>query len=231
MSSPVSVHVWSDIACPWCFVGKRRFERAVADFEGEVVVEYHSFELAPDTPVDFEGDEVEFLAGHKGMPVEQVRQMLDQMTGLAAAEGLAFDFGSVRHTKTLLAHQALHHAKEQGKQLDLVERLFSAYFEQGRHVGRAEELAALAAEVGIDPVDLLEALADGRHSTAVEADIAAARQLGIRGVPFYVIDDRYGISGAQSPDVFRSALERAVEDRAAAGGQPEQPESPVAGAR
>ncbi|WP_066588560.1 DsbA family oxidoreductase [Cellulomonas timonensis] len=221
MSSPVTVHVWSDIACPWCFVGKRRFERAVADFDGEVAVEYHSFELAPDTPVDFDGSEVDFLARHKGMPEAQVAQMLGQMTELAAAEGLAFDFTSVRHTKTLLAHQALHHAKSQGKQLELVERLFSAYFEQGRHVGRAEELAALAAEVGIDEAGLLEALADGRHAPAVEADIAAARQLGIQGVPFYVIDDRYGISGAQSPDVFRSALERAVQDRAAVGeGEP-----------
>lgn len=228
MSSPITVHVWSDIACPWCFVGKRRFERAVADFDGDVVVEYHSFELAPDTPVDFEGSEVDFLARHKGMPEAQVAQMLGQMTALAAGEGLAFDFASVRHTKTLLAHQALHHAKSHGKQLELVERLFSAYFEQGRHVGRAEELAALAAEVGIDRADLLEALADGRHAPAVEADIAAAQQLGIQGVPFYVIDDRYGISGAQSPDVFRSALERAVQDRAASG---EGADAAVAGGR
>jgi predicted DsbA family dithiol-disulfide isomerase len=86
MSSPLDVHVWSDIACPWCFIGKRRFEEAVRRFGGEVTVEYHSFELSPDTPVDFEGNEVDFLADHKGMPRDQVSQMLEQMTDLAAAE-------------------------------------------------------------------------------------------------------------------------------------------------
>lgn len=217
MSLSVSVHAWSDVTCPMCYVGKRRFERAVADFDGEVTVEYHSFELAPDIPVDFEGGQVDFLAGHKGMPVEQVDKILEHITGLAATEGLVIDYAAVRPTKTLLAHQALHHAKAQGKQLELMDRLCRAHFEQGRHVGRAEEVAALAAEVGIDPADLLEALADGRHVPAVEADIATAGQLGIQGVPFYVIDERYGVSGAQSSDVFLEALERAVQDRATAG--------------
>src|SRR5699024_8531837 len=114
-------------------------------FDGadDVTVTYHSFELAPDTPVDFEGSEVDFLASHKGMPSEQVEQMLRQVTTIAGDVGLSYDFDRVRHTKTLLAHQALHFAKAHGKQLELVERLFAAYFEEGRHVGRIDELVAL----------------------------------------------------------------------------------------
>ncbi|MFH5823824.1 DsbA family protein [Georgenia sp. AZ-5] len=215
MSEPISVHVWSDVACPWCFIGKRRFETAAAGHDGEVRVEYHSFELAPDTPVDFEGSEVDFLAGHKGMPHEQVAQMLGQVTQIAAGEGLAYDFDNVQHTKTLKAHELLHLAKAKGLQLELMERLFSAYFEQGRHVGHDEDLVSLAAEAGLDPDEAREALAQGTYRGAVQADIAAAQQIGIRGVPFYIIGEKYGVSGAQSPEVFAEALRRAREDQAA----------------
>ncbi|KAE8762305.1 DsbA family oxidoreductase [Georgenia thermotolerans] len=213
MSQPISVHVWSDIACPWCFIGKRRFEKAAAAFDGEVEVVYHSFELAPDTPVDFEGSEVDFLADHKGMPREQVAQMLGQMTQLAAAEGLAYDFDKVQHTKTLKAHELLHHAKTQGRQLEVAERLFSAYFEQGRHVGHEEDLVALAVEAGLDAEETRRVLADGTYRADVQADITAARQLGIQGVPFYVVGEKYGVSGAQSPEVFAEALRRAAAER------------------
>jgi predicted DsbA family dithiol-disulfide isomerase len=213
MSEPVSVHVWSDIACPWCFIGKRRFEQAAGAFDGEVTVEYHSFELAPDTPVDFEGSEVDFLAGYKGMPRAQVEQMLEHMTELAATEGLTYDFDALKHTKTLLAHQALHHAKAHGKQAELVERIFHAYFEQGKHVGHVDELVGLGEEVGLDGAELRAALTDGRHAEAVEQDILAARQIGITGVPFYVIDGKYGVSGAQTPEIFTAALKQAVSER------------------
>ncbi|WP_141372649.1 DsbA family oxidoreductase [Cellulomonas cellasea] len=216
MSTPVTVHVWSDIACPWCYIGKRRLERAIEQFDGEVEVEYHAFELAPDTPVDFEGTEVDFLAGHKGLPAAQVEQMLAQMTALAAGEGLAYDFDALRHTKTLLAHQAVHHARAHNLQGALVERLFRAYFEEGRHVGRVDELVALAAEVGLDADETRAALDSGRYADAVQQDIAAAQEIGIRGVPFFVVDGRYAVSGAQAPDVFLSALERVRDERAVA---------------
>lgn len=212
---PVKVDIWSDIACPWCFIGKRRFERALQDWDGEVEVEFHSFELAPDTPVDFEGSEVDFLAHHKGMDPAQVSQMLGQMTELAAAEGLSYDFGALRHTKTLLAHQALHFAKDQGLQSELKERLLSAYFEQGRHVGRIDELVSLAAEVGLDPEELRAALESDRYADAVQADIAQAQAYGIGGVPFFVFDGRLGVSGAQAPETFRDVLERATSEASA----------------
>lgn len=216
MSEPITVHVWSDVACPWCFIGKRRFEKAVAGHDGEVTVEYHSFELSPDTPVDFEGSSVDFLAHHKGMPKDQVAKMLDQVTTLASDEGLAYEFDDVKHTKTLKAHEVLHLAKAKGLQNDMVERLFSAYFEQGRHVGREADLVALAVEVGLDADEVRTALAEGTYRSAVQADIDAAVQIGIRGVPFYIIGEKYGVSGAQSPEVFADALRRAGSDVAEA---------------
>ena len=216
MSNPVKVDVWSDIACPWCFVGKRRFEQAVARFDGEVEVEYHSFELSPETPVDYTGTEAEFLAQHKGLPTQQAEQMLAQMTELAAGEGLAYDFGSLQHANTVLAHQALHHAKAHGKQVELKERLLAAYFEQGLNLNHAAVLADLAAEVGLDRDAVLADLESEAHLAAVRADQEQAIEYGIGGVPFYVFDGRLAVSGAQSPDVFVSALERVAQE----SGQP-----------
>lgn len=201
-----TIDIWSDIACPWCYVGKRRLETALADHDGDVEITYHSFELAPDTPVDFEGSAVDFLAHHKGMPLAQVEQMLGQMTELAAAEGLEYHFENVQQTKTLAAHQLLHHAKAHGLQLEMKERLLRAYFVEGRHIGKVDELVALAAEVGLDANETRAALEAGTYADDVQADIAQARAYGIQGVPFFVIDGTYGISGAQSPDVFRDVL-------------------------
>lgn len=219
MSEKVKVDIWSDVACPWCYVGKRRFETALAGFAGrddapEVEIEYHSFELAPDTPVDFEGTEVDFLAKHKGMPAGQVEQMLGQMTTVAAAEGLAYDFDALQHTKTLKAHELLHLAKSRGKQVEMKERLLKAYFEQGRHVGRIDELVALATEVGLDADEVRTALENGEFEDAVEQDIAQARAYGISGVPFFVFNGKYGVSGAQDPAVFTQVLDQVVADAA-----------------
>ncbi|MCG7634644.1 DsbA family oxidoreductase [Gordonia McavH-238-E] len=210
MSAPITVDIWSDIACPWCYIGKRKFEAGLAEFAGrdDVEVTYHSFELAPDTPVDFDGSEVDFLVRHKGMPAQQVEGMLEQVTGIAAEVGLDYDFDSLQHTMTLKAHEALHFAKERGRQLDLVERLFKAYFEEGRHVGRPDELADLAADIGLDRDEVIAALDSGAYAPAVAADIDQARAYGISGVPFFVINGKYGVSGAQAPEIFTQALDK-----------------------
>ena len=221
VSESLRVDIWADIACPWCFSGKRKFEEglrryAAADDALPVDVEYHSFELAPDTPVDFEGSEVDFLAGHKGLPADQVGQMLERVTAIAQSVGLAYDFDALRHTKTLKAHQVLHLAKAHGRQLDMAERLFHAYFEEGRHVGHDADLADLAADVGLDREEVLAALRAGTYADAVDADLEQARAYGINGVPFYVIDGRYGVSGAQDPTVFEQGLRQAAGDRVGA---------------
>ena len=211
----MKIDVWSDIACPWCYVGKRRFAegaRRYTEAGGDRVieVEYHAFELAPDTPVDFEGDEVDFLVHHKGMSESKVRRLLEQMTATAAAEGLAYDYDALRHTKTLRAHELLQLAKERGLQEQMKERLLCAYFTEGRHIGRIDSLAELAAEVGLDPAEVTAALEDERYRPAVIADFDLAGAYGIQGVPFYVIDGRYGVSGAQPPEVFAEVLQKAA---------------------
>ena len=216
VSEPIKIDIWSDIACPWCYIGKRHLESGIAslgDDAPEVDITYHSFELAPDTPVDFEGSEIDFLAKHKGMPAERVQQMLEHVTGVAATAGLDYDFDALQHTKTLKAHELLHFAKEQGLQLELTERLLRAYFTEGRHVGRIDELVELGAEVGLDADAAREALDSGRYAAAVQADIAQAQAYGINGVPFFVIEGKYGISGAQPAEVFAQALTQVVGER------------------
>ena len=207
MTEKITIDVWSDIACPWCYIGKRNLETGLAQIADDpdapqVEVTFHSFELSPDTPVDFEGDELDFLAGHKGMPRERVREMLDQVTGVAAGSGLEYRFDLLQHTNTVKAHELLHFAKAQGRQNEMTERLMSAYFTEGKHVGRVDDLVALASEVGLDADEVRDALESSRHLADVRADQAQAQAYGIQGVPFFVIDGKYGVSGAQPADAF-----------------------------
>lgn len=218
MNNPIKVDIWSDVACPWCYIGKRTFESGLAAFDAEgggrgVVVEYHSFELSPDTPVDFSGSEVDYLAEHKGMGRDQVAGMLARVTGAAERVGLHYDFEHLQHTNTVRAHQLLHYAKARGKQREMKERLLRAYFVEGRHVGRVPDLAALAAEVGLDPDDVTRSLNADEYLADVRADQAQAREYGIQGVPFFVVDGMYGVSGAQPAETFHQVLEQVWQDR------------------
>ncbi|WP_295787686.1 DsbA family protein [uncultured Microbacterium sp.] len=207
MTDAIKIDVWSDIACPWCYIGKRNLENGLAATAGDddapvVEIEYHSFELSPDTPEDFHGGEVDYLSQHKGISPEQAREMLDRVTGVAAEAGLAYRFDILQHTNTVKAHELLHFAKENGRQLELAEILMSAYFLEGKHVGRDDDLIALAVEAGLDEDAAREALSSQRFRAAVRADQEQARQFGISGVPFFVIDGKYGVSGAQPVEAF-----------------------------
>lgn len=208
-TTPIKVDIWSDVQCPWCYIGKRKFEAGVKEFGRPVEIEYHSFELAPDTPVDFEGTPKEYLAERKGLSPEQVDVMLERVTGIAASVGLNYDYDSIKQTNMIKAHELLHLAKAHGKQIEMKERLLKAYFEEGKHVGKIENLADLAAEVGLDRAEVVDALASETYLPAVKADMAQAQAYGISGVPFYVIDGKYGISGAQDPSTFAAALTEA----------------------
>lgn len=216
MSETIRVDIWSDIACPWCYLGKHRFEAGVAAFRQqhpgvEVEIESHSFELAPDTPLDFAGSEVDFLVTHKGMPAEQVEQMLGQMTALAASEGIEFNFSGLRHTNTRRAHRVLHLAKSRGLQAEMLERLYRAYFTEGKVVSDPETLAELGEEVGLDPAEVRAAFDDEALGDAVDRDITRAQMLGVTGVPFFLFEQKYSVPGAQSAEVFADVL-RQVRD-------------------
>ena len=213
MSETIKVDIWSDVQCPWCYIGKRKFEAGAALFDGNVEVEYHSFELAPDTPVDLAGSPIDYLSERKGLPVAQVTEMLARVTGIAESVGLHYDYDSVHQTNTVISHELLHYAKAHGRQLDMKERLLKAYFVDGRHVGRIEDLADLAAEIGLDRADVVRALTAHEYLADVKADVAQANAYGIQGVPFFVIDGKYGISGAQDPKAFAGALRQAQADQ------------------
>ena len=215
MSNSIKVDIWSDVQCPWCYIGKRKFEEGAAQFGGDVEVEYHSFELSPDTPVDFDGTPVEYLSQRKGMPVEQVEQMLERVTGIAKDVGLDYDYDHVHQTNTVISHELLHFAKSKGRQLEMKERLLKAYFVNGEHVGRIPDLVAIAVELGFDADEVTEALESHRFLADVKADVAQAVEYGIQGVPFFVIDGKYGVSGAQEAAAFANVLAQVQSEREA----------------
>ena len=208
MTDPIRIDVWSDIACPWCYIGKRNLENGLAATAQDpdapqVEVVYHSFELSPDTPVDFDGSSADFLAQHKGITLEQARAMNERVSQVASEQAdLHYRFDLQQHTNTVKAHELIHFAKAHGRQLEMTERLMAAYFVEGRHVGRVDELVELAAEVGLDADAARDALESERHLADVRADQAQAREFGINGVPFFVIDGKYGVSGAQPAEAF-----------------------------
>ena len=213
MSEAIRVDIWSDIACPWCYVGKRKFEAGVAEFGGDVDIEYHSFELAPDTPEEVEGSALQRFVERKGVPMEQAREMIDRVIDVAAQVGLDYDYDSLKPTNTIRAHELLHYAKAHDRQLEMKERLLSAYFVEGRHVGRIEDLADLAADIGLDRDDVVRALTAREYLPAVDGDKAQALEFGIQGVPFFVIDGKYGVSGAQDASTFAAALQQVREEK------------------
>jgi predicted DsbA family dithiol-disulfide isomerase len=216
VNEPITVDIWSDVQCPWCYIGKRKFEAGAEQFGGEVEVEYHSFELAPDTPVDFDGTPMDYLSQRKGISPDQAEQMLARVTGIAESVGLDYHYDDVHQTNTVKAHELIHYAKAHGRQLDMKERLLKAYFVDGRHVGRIEDLADLAAEIGLDRADVVRALSENEYLADVKADVALATEYGIQGVPFFVIDGKYGISGAQDAQTFADALAQVRDEKAVA---------------
>jgi predicted DsbA family dithiol-disulfide isomerase len=206
----MQVEIWSDVVCPWCYLGKRRFERALESFghAGEVTVVYRSFELNPSAPAGVTTPTVEMLAGRYGMSAEQARDAQRQMEQHAAQDGLEFNMADLRSGNTRDAHRLLHLARAHGLQAELAERLHRAYFTEQASVFEHSSLAGLAAEVGLDRDAVLRVLSTDEYGDAVDADEATARSLGVSGVPFFAIDRRYGISGAQPADVIVATLER-----------------------
>lgn len=208
------IEIWSDVVCPWCFVGKRRLESALAGFEhaDEVEVVYRSFELDPGAPRHGHEVSTGVLARKYGRSEAEMRQVQQQLVDLAAEEGLAFRLFDTVHTNTADAHRLLHLALDTGGpalQRELKEALLSAYFEQAEDVGDHDVLTKAAVGAGLDEERVREVLAGREYADAVAADVAQARAYGATGVPFFVVDRAYGISGAQPAEVFGQVLEQA----------------------
>lgn len=214
----MKVEVWSDFVCPFCFIGKRRLEKALVQFpnQDEVEIEFKSFELDPNAPVYTEKSIYDSLAEKYGMSVDQAKQNSAQIAKQAEQEGLAFRFDAMKPTNTFDAHRLAKYAKTQGKELELTEKLLYAYFTESKNVGDHETLAALAEEVGIDREEAESVLKNkDDYANEVRKDFQLARQYGITGVPFFAINDKYAISGAQPVETFVRALEKAWEEAAA----------------
>lgn len=218
MNEPLRIDVWSDIACPWCYLGKRRLEAALAQFArgsaGEVEVVYRSYQLAPDLPADFTGAHDAYLAAKLGWSAEQVEAANQRLRAVGAAHGVDYDFSTSLVANTGKAHELLHYAKAKGRQGALNDALFKAHFSDGVHIGRIADLADLAEQVGLDRAEALRVLETGEYAEAVAADKAQAAQYGIRGVPFFVLARKYGLSGAQEPETFLNALNQTARERA-----------------
>jgi predicted DsbA family dithiol-disulfide isomerase len=207
----VRIEIWSDVVCPWCYVGKRHLEEALAGFEhrDDVEITYRSYELDPSAPeVPVETTE-EALAKKFGTDVAGVREMMKRVDAPAEAAGLQFVHGTAPHARTVDAHRLLHLGLVEGKQLELKEALLAAYFLQGRSMGDHAVLREVAVSVGLDAARVDAVLGSDEYADAVAADIAQARAYGANGVPFFVVDQKYGVSGAQPTEVFSQLLDQA----------------------
>jgi predicted DsbA family dithiol-disulfide isomerase len=213
----MDVEIWSDIACPWCYIGKRRFEAALAGFEhrDDVHVTWRSFELDPDAPQERTGDRAERLAKKYGMTIERAREAERQLTEVAAGEGLGFRFDIARSGSTFDGHRVLHLAGEHGLQDEMKERLLRGYFTEGELVGDPETLIAAAVEVGLAEDEVRELLASERYATEVRDEERAAGELGISAVPTFVVDRKLGVSGAQPPEALLELLRQGWSKRSA----------------
>jgi predicted DsbA family dithiol-disulfide isomerase len=208
------VEVFSDVVCPWCAIGKRRLELALERFEhrDEVEVIWRAFELDPGSPALTDGDLASHLASKYGMTKEQSLASLERLEAAAGEEGLEFHLDQARRANTFDAHRLLHYALEVDRQNALKDRLFLAYFRDGEAISDHETLVRLAEESGLEGPKAKEILESGRYTEEVRADEADARALGITGVPFFVIDRHFGISGAQSPEAILQVLDEAWAD-------------------
>jgi predicted DsbA family dithiol-disulfide isomerase len=211
----VKVEIWSDVLCPWCYLGKRRLESALARFEhaAEVEVVWRSFELDPGAPRVPELPPSEHLQQKYGWSAEQVEASWERLRALGAAEGLEMNMHATRRGNSLDAHRLLHLAHERGRQEELKERFLRAYFTESEAIGDPEVLGRLAVETGLDRDEVRDVLASDRYMEEVRADERTAQLLGINGVPFFVVGERYGISGAQPAELMQAALERAWSER------------------
>lgn len=210
----VKIEVWSDYVCPFCYIGKRQLEQAIASsgYEGQIEVQFKSYLLDPNTPVNTESSVYEELQRKYQMSEQDVKNMTNNVVLRAKEVGLDYNFDEMKSANTVAAHRLTKWAEEKGFGAAFNERLLKAYFLEGAALGNADVLVALAKEVGLDEQQALQVFHSTNYAVEVEHDIAEAQQLGVRGVPFFVLDNKYGISGAQPKEVFEQTIEKAASE-------------------
>lgn len=210
----MKVEIWSDVMCPFCYIGKRHFEKALADFPGrdKIEVEWKSFQLNPDMKTEPGKNINEYLAGHKGWSVEQARQANQYVTKMAGEAGLEYDMDRAVVANSFDAHRLVQLAKRSGLGDAMEERLFRAYFTEGKNIADHATLLELAADTGLEKEQVEKVLAGRAFTEEVEKDIYEAKQINVRGVPYFVFNDRYAVSGAQPSATFAGALQAAWQE-------------------
>lgn len=207
----MKVEIWSDVVCPFCYIGKRRLETALSEFKEASTIEitWKSFQLSPDMQTDPGKNIHQHLSEHKRISLDQAKSLNNQVTGMAKQAGLVFNLDQAIPANTFNAHRFLHLAKHRGLQEEAEEKLFKAYFTDGKNNDDYQTLALIGSEIGLDPSEVMTVLESNQYADEVRQDIAEARQLGVRGVPFFVFDRKYALSGAQDSQVFLETLEKA----------------------
>ncbi|GAA4661175.1 DsbA family oxidoreductase [Arthrobacter cryoconiti] len=210
----MKIEIYSDVACPWCFIGKRRFESALNAFahKDSVEVQWRSYQLDPTLPEHYDGTELDYLVERKGMDREQLAGMLGNVLEQAKGEGLNYKFENLVVANSFNAHQLLHLAAAHGKSDAVKEALLSGHFEHGEDIGAREFLVRTGTAAGLSATEINDALDTDMYAEEVRADFAQARAIGVTGVPFFVIDNKYGISGAQPAETFAQALNEAWQE-------------------
>lgn len=215
MRDRVKIDIWSDIACPWCYLGKRRFEKALADLRTrpaapQVDIEYHSYQLHPELPAEFAVGHIEFHARKHGKTLEEVYEANRQLQELGERYDITYNFEMAIMANTHKAHELLHYARAHGRETQTREALFKAHFTDGRHIGLVGQLATIATEAGLDRDDTIRAMRSGDYASAVDADQAAALLNGLTDtIPFYIIGGQHRIAGARMPSKFVELIEQA----------------------
>jgi predicted DsbA family dithiol-disulfide isomerase len=210
----MKIEIWSDVACPFCYIGKRRLEEALSGFEhqSEVEIEWKSFQLNPELKTDKVQSIHEYLADAKGWTIDYAKQMGEQVTAMAEEVGLKYNLDATVVANTLNAHRLIQYAKTQKLGDAIEEALFIAYFMQGKNIDNKTELIEIAVSVGLNAVETEKVLDEMQFSEQVEFDAYEAQQIGVRGVPFFVFNRKYGISGAQPLEVFTRTLHQAYTE-------------------
>lgn len=210
----MKIEVWSDYVCPFCYIGKRELEKAIKNtgFEGKIDVEFKAYQLDPTTPAESDESMYTALARKFGSSEEQAKAQTEGIAARAKEVGLHYDFDKMTPANTFKAHRLSKFAGEHGLEKEMTERLLKAYFEEGMKIGNTDVLVSLATEVGLEEAAVRDLLTNDQFAAEVLADIQQAREIGVQGVPFFVLNEKYAVSGAQPTSVFEQAIKQVAEE-------------------